>query len=98
MEDKKEKQRRKTLFIIDGSSVIYRAFHAVPPAFATSEGMPTNAVYGFTQSLRKILGDFSPDYVAIAFDVKGPSFRHEIFTDYKAHRPPMPDQLSVQIP
>lgn len=88
----------KKLFIIDGSSVIYRAFHAVPPSFVTSGGLPTNAVYGFTQTLRKIIGDFTPEYIAIAFDVKGPTFRSEMFEDYKAHRPPMPDLLSVQIP
>src|SRR4030066_736316 len=89
---------RKKLFIIDGSSVISRPFHAVPPSFVTSEGMPTNAVYGFTQSLRKIINDFGPEYIAIAFDVKGPSFRHDIFDEYKAHRPPMTHLLSVQIP
>jgi len=96
--DNNNGQAKKRLFIIDGSSVIYRAFHAVPPSFVTSGGLPTNAVYGFTQSLRKIIGDFAPDYIAIAFDVKGPSFRSEMFEEYKAHRPPMPDLLSVQIP
>jgi len=91
-------QTVKKLFIIDGSSVIYRAFHAVPPSFVTSEGMPTNAVYGFTQSLRKIINDFNPEYIAIAFDVRGPSFRRGMFDEYKANRPPMPDLLSVQMP
>lgn len=89
---------QKRVFIIDGSYLIYRAFHAVPAAFTTSAGLPTNAVYGFTQSLRKILNDFKPEYIGIAFDVKGPSFRHEMFTGYKAERKPMPDLLSVQIP
>ncbi|MDO8426317.1 MAG: DNA polymerase I, partial [Deltaproteobacteria bacterium] len=89
---------RKTLFIIDGSSIIYRAFHAIPSSLTNSKGMPTNAVYGFTQSLRKILNDFKPGYICIAFDVKGPSFRHALYLDYKAERPPMPDLLSVQIP
>lgn len=90
--------KRETLCIIDGSSVFYRAFHAVPSSFTSASGMPTNAVYGFTQTLRKILKDFSPRYIAVAFDVKGPSFRHEMFTQYKAERPAMPDALSVQLP
>ncbi|OGP14593.1 MAG: DNA polymerase I [Deltaproteobacteria bacterium GWA2_54_12] len=92
------KELKKSFFIIDGSSVMYRAFHAVPASFTTSKGMPTNAVYGFTQTLRKILNDFKPEYVAIAFDVKGPSFRHKLMAEYKAERPPMPDLLSVQVP
>ncbi|MFZ3073010.1 MAG: DNA polymerase I [Thermodesulfobacteriota bacterium] len=87
----------KTFFIIDGSSCIYRAFHAIT-GLATSKGLPTNATYGFIQTLRKILKTYEPDYMAIAFDVKGPSFRHELFPDYKAERPSMPDELSVQIP
>lgn len=92
-----KKYDKRTIFIIDGSSIVYRAFHAIPP-FTTSKGLPTNAVYGFTQSLRKILNDFSPEFIGIAFDVKGPSFRHELFNDYKAQRPAMPDTLSIQIP
>ena len=87
----------KTFFIIDGSSCIYRAFHAIT-GLATSKGLPTNATYGFIQTLRKILKTHEPDYMAIAFDVKGPSFRHELFPDYKVERPSMPDELSVQIP
>ncbi len=88
---------QKTLFIIDGSSCIYRAYHAIPH-FTTSKGFPTNAVYGFTQTLRKILKGYSPDYIAVAFDTKGPSFRHELFEEYKIERPAMPDDLSLQIP
>ena len=87
---------KKTLFIIDGSSCLYRAFHAIP-AFTTSKGFSTNAVYGYTQTLRKILKDHSPDFVVVAFDLKGPTKRHELFDDYKAGRPPMPDELGVQI-
>ena len=60
----------KTFFIIDGSSCIYRAFHAIT-GLATSKGLPTNATYGFIQTLRKILKTYEPDYMAIAFDVKG---------------------------
>lgn len=98
MNENQKKVNGERLFIIDGSSLIYRAFHAIPSTFTNSSGMPTNAVYGFIQSLRKILKDFRPGYIAIAFDVKGPSFRHGIFTEYKATRPAMPDLLSVQIP
>ncbi|WKZ34032.1 MAG: DNA polymerase I [Thermodesulfobacteriota bacterium] len=88
----------RRLFIIDGSSIMYRAFHAIPSTFTNSRGLPTNAVYGFTQSLRKILNDFKPEYIVIAFDVKGPSFRHGLMPGYKAERPPMPDSLSLQVP
>ena len=87
----------KTFLIIDGSSCIYRAFHAIT-GLATSKGLPTNATYGFIQTLRKIIKTREPDYMAIAFDVKGPSFRHELFADYKVERPSMPEELSVQIP
>ncbi len=85
------------LFIIDGTSCIYRSFHAIPH-LSTSDGMPTNAVYGFAQTLRKILNTYSPSYVGIALDARGPSFRHEMFEQYKSERPPMPDDLSMQLP
>lgn len=91
-------EKKKTLILIDGSSLFYRAFHAVPASFATSKGLPTNAVYGFTQSILKIINEYKPAYLAVAFDVKGPSFRQGIYEAYKAHRPPMPDALSMQVP
>jgi len=87
----------KKLFVIDGSACIYRAFHAIP-VFMTSKGQPTNAVYGFTQTLRKIMAEHSPDYVVMAYDSKGPTFRHKLLEEYKATRPSMPDELSSQIP
>ena len=62
-------KHKKTLIIIDGSSLIYRAFHAIPSSFSTSGGLPTNAIYGFTQSLLKILKDYNPGYIGIAFEV-----------------------------
>ncbi|MFQ5441201.1 MAG: DNA polymerase I [Thermodesulfobacteriota bacterium] len=89
---------QKKLFIIDGMALLYRAFHAIPPTLQNSRGLHTNAIYGFTQSLRKILKDYSPHYLAVAFDVKGPTLRHVMYEDYKAERPPMPDLLSSQIP
>ncbi|MEE9542496.1 MAG: DNA polymerase I [Thermodesulfobacteriota bacterium] len=89
--------KKKKLFLIDGSNCFYRAFHAIPE-FTNSDGLPTNAVYGFTQTLRKIIKDYEPDYIAVAFDVKGKTVRHDKFEDYKAKRPPMPDSLVPQIP
>jgi DNA polymerase-1 len=87
----------KTVYIVDGSSYIHRAFHAIRQ-LSNSKGLPTNAIFGFTKMLMKLLDDKSPDYVAVAFDVKGPTFRHTIFKDYKATRPPMPEDLAAQIP
>lgn len=86
-----------TLYLIDGSAYIYRAFFALPP-LSNSKGLQTNAVYGFTTMLLKILRDHRPDYVAVVFDEKGPTHRHEAFKDYKAQRPPMPQGMSAQIP
>ncbi|SLM44789.1 DNA polymerase [Nitrospira sp. ND1] len=86
-----------TLYLIDGSAYIYRAFFALPP-LANSKGLQTNAVYGFTTMLLKVLRDHRPDYVAVVFDEKGPTHRHEAFKDYKAQRPPMPQGMSAQIP
>lgn len=86
-----------TFYIIDGSAYLYRAYYAIRE-LSTRQGLPTNAVYGFCQMLLKIIKDKKPDYLAIAFDSKGPTFRHKIYENYKAHRPAMPDPLAVQIP
>ncbi len=83
--------------MIDGSSYIYRAFFALPH-LSNSRGFPTNAVYGFTNMLRKVLREKAPEYLAVAFDAPGPTFRHEAFDGYKAQRPSMPDNLRPQIP
>src|SRR5437667_2409838 len=88
---------RPVLYLIDGSAYLYRAFFALPD-LSTSTGVPTNAVYGFTTMLQKLFRERRPDYLAVAFDEKGPTLRHEAFKEYKAHRPPMPDALSRQIP
>ncbi len=85
------------LYLIDGSSYIYRAFHAMK-GLSTSRGMPTNAVYIFTNMILKILNEMKPQFLAIAFDPKGPTTRHKTYKEYKAQRPPMPDTLSVQVP
>ncbi len=88
---------RPTVYLVDGSAYVYRAFHAVR-GLTDSRGMPTNAVYGFTRMLLKLVDDRRPDHVAVFFDAKGPTFRHRIFPAYKANRPPMPDDLVVQLP
>ena len=87
----------KTLYLIDGSAYIYRAFHAIRN-LTDSRGFPTNAIYGFTRMLLKLFDDRQPAYVGLFLDAKGPTFRHRIFEAYKANRPPMPDELAVQIP
>ncbi|WP_321495779.1 DNA polymerase I [uncultured Desulfobacter sp.] len=86
-----------TIYLIDGSAFLYRAFHAIR-SLATSKGHPTNATFGFTRILLKLLKDKQPKYAGVFFDVKGPTFRHEIFDEYKANRPPMPEELAIQIP
>ena len=91
------KRTAKTVYLVDGSSYIHRAYHAIR-GLSNSKGLPTNAIFGFTKMLIKLLDDKSPDYVAVVFDAKGPTFRHEIFEDYKANRPPMPEDMAVQIP
>ncbi len=88
---------RKVLYLIDGSAYIYRAFFALP-ALNNSKGLQTNAVYGFMTTLLKIIREHKPDGLAVAFDEKGPTLRHEEFKAYKAQRPPMPDGMAVQIP
>ncbi|MBW1821399.1 MAG: DNA polymerase I, partial [Deltaproteobacteria bacterium] len=90
-------ENEKTIYMVDGSAYIYRAYHAVR-GLSNSKGLPTNAVFGFTRMLIKLIEDRSPEYLVIFFDSKGPTFRHEIYKEYKANRPPMPEDLSVQIP
>ncbi len=86
----------KPLVLVDGSSYLYRAFHALPP-LATSSGQPTGAVRGVASMLRKLLADYQPERMAVVFDAKGKTFRDELFEQYKAQRPPMPDELRAQV-
>ena len=88
---------RPRLYLIDGSSYIYRAFFAIGH-LSSPKGMPTQAIFGFIQMIRKIVEQEKPEHLAVIFDAKGPTFRHELYTEYKAHRPSMPDDLIVQIP
>ena len=85
------------LLLVDGHSLFYRAFHAVPP-LATRDGVPTNAVFGFTNMLLKVLSQVRPKRVAVAFDCGAPTFRHREFEAYKAHRPAAPAELHRQLP
>ena len=90
-------EKEKTLYLIDGSAYIHRAYHAIR-GLSNSQGLPTNAVFGFTRMLLKLMEDRKPGYLAMVFDAKGPTFRHEIYKEYKANRPPMPEDMAVQIP
>ncbi|MDD3518729.1 MAG: DNA polymerase I [Chromatiales bacterium] len=87
----------KTPFIlVDGSSYLYRAFHALPP-LTSSRGEPTGAVLGVANMLRKLMNEYGPSHMAVVFDARGKTFRDEIYPDYKANRPPMPDDLAAQV-
>jgi DNA polymerase-1 len=85
-----------TLYLVDGSSYLYRAFHALPN-LTNSAGQPTGALLGVANMLRRLLNDAQTDNIAVVFDAKGPTFRHEIYQQYKANRPPMPRELQQQV-
>ena len=88
--------KKPPLLLVDGSSYLYRAFHALPP-LTNSKGQPTGAVYGVINMLKKLVDEYQPAHMAVVFDAKGKTFRDDIFAEYKAHRPPMPDDLRQQI-
>jgi DNA polymerase-1 len=90
-------RRERTIYLIDGSAQVYRAFFAIR-GLATSRGMPTGGIYGFTTMLRKLYQDEEPEWVAISFDLPGATFRHEQYKEYKATRRRMDDDLAVQLP
>jgi len=87
----------QVLYLIDISSYFYRAFHALP-RLTNSKGLPTGAVFGVTTMLLKVLKERQPHYLALVFDAKGPTQRHQLYAEYKAHRPPMPEELVMQLP
>lgn len=89
--------KKEELYLIDGSAYIYRAYHATG-GLSNSKGFPTGAVFGFTNMIVKTLRDKSPNRIAVVFDAKGPTFRHEKYPEYKANRPEMPEDLRLQIP
>ena len=87
---------KKHLVLVDGSSYLYRAFYAMP-SLSNSKGMPTGAAYGITNMLRRLLADYDPSHLAVIFDAKGKTFRDDLYSEYKAHRPPMPDEMRQQL-
>src|SRR6202161_582297 len=91
---------KKRLFLVDAMGYIFRAFFAPMDRLQTSSGIPTKVPYLFATMMRRLLSNKErlPDYVAVAFDLSAPTFRDKLFAAYKAQRPPMPDDLSVQIP
>jgi DNA polymerase-1 len=94
MENNKEKTKK--IVLLDGNAIIHRSFHALPP-FTTKSGELVNAVYGFSSTLLAVIDKFKPEYIVATFDLKGPTFRHEQFEDYKATRVKAPDELYSQI-
>ena len=89
--------QKKTIYLIDGTAYIHRAYHAIR-GLTNSKGLPTNAVFGFTRMLIRLIEERRPSYAGMFFDAKGPTFRHAIYSEYKANRPPMPEEMAVQIP
>jgi len=87
---------KKTLLLVDGSSYLYRAFHAMPD-LRNAQGEPTGALYGVVNMLRKLVADHKAEYAACVFDARGKTFRDDLYPDYKSHRPPMPEDLAAQI-
>jgi DNA polymerase-1 len=87
---------KKTLLLVDGSSYLYRAFHAMPD-LRNAQGEPTGAIYGVVNMMRKMLHDYQAQYAACVFDVRGKTFREDLYPEYKSHRPPMPEDLAAQI-
>ncbi len=88
---------KKKIYVVDGSSFIYRAYHALPELI-TAQGQPTNAIYGFTTMMLKLLETEQPEYLVVAMDARRPTWRDKIYPEYKANRPPMPEDLAQQIP
>jgi len=86
----------KPVILVDGSSYLYRAFHAMPP-LTTAKGLPTGAIYGVANMLRRLVADYQPDVMVVVFDAKGKTFRDDIYKEYKSNRPPMPDDMRSQI-
>jgi DNA polymerase-1 len=90
------KQDKRPLVLVDGSSYLYRAFFGLPP-LTSPDGEPTGAIYGVANMLKRLMAEHSPEHVAVVFDASGKTFRDELFEDYKANRPPMPDDLRAQV-
>ena len=91
-----EPKDTRPLILVDGSSYLYRAFHALP-SLSNNAGEPTGAIYGVANMLRRLIKDYHPQRMAVVFDAKGKTFRDALYAEYKAQRPPMPDELSAQV-
>src|SRR3954463_1038103 len=89
--------QRDSLYLVDAHSLIFQVFHAVPE-MTSPAGLPTNALFGFTRDLLYLRDERKPTYLVVAFDIGEPTIRTTLYTDYKAHRAPMPDDLKLQIP
>src|ERR1043166_7448134 len=85
------------LYLLDAHALIFQVFHAIP-AMSSPAGLPTNALYGFTRDLLALRAEKKPDYLVCAFDRPEPTFRSQLYEEYKAHRPPAPDDLCAQLP
>lgn len=83
--------------MVDGSYYMFRAYHGMPDGWKNDKGEPTGAIFGVINMLRKLLKEYQPDYLAVVFDAKGKTFRNDLYADYKAHRPPIPEDLACQI-
>ena len=90
-------EKARNIYLVDGTSLCYRAFYAIQE-LSTSKGVPTNAIYGFQNMLKKLIREYEPDMMTIVFDREGPTVRHKKYEDYKVHRKPTPDELIEQIP
>src|SRR5512137_2502410 len=89
--------KRSLLLLVDGNALVHRAFHALPPLTVPKTGETVGAVYGFAMMLIKAINELKPTHYAVAFDRKAPTFRHEMYDQYKAHRPPMDQELVGQL-
>ncbi|NBU76681.1 MAG: hypothetical protein EBS30_15935, partial [Planctomycetes bacterium] len=89
-------ESRPRLVVVDTFSLVFQVFHAIPP-MSSPTGLPTNALFGLARDLMSLRGD-KPDFLVCALDLDGPTFRQELYPEYKAHRPPMPHELALQIP
>ncbi|MFO7603817.1 MAG: DNA polymerase I [Gammaproteobacteria bacterium] len=89
--------KKAPFILVDGSSYLFRAYHAMPN-LSNSKGEATGAMYGVINMLRRLLGEYQPEHIAVVFDARGKTFRHDMYKEYKANRPPMPDDLAAQIP
>lgn len=98
MSEKDIKSKKERLIAIDGTSLIYRFFYAIQNEMRNKEGQSTRGTYGFLSMVFKLIEDYKPDYFAVAWDLKGPTFRHKQYEDYKANRKPMPDDLASEMP